>query len=100
MLAQPQETLDLQQRQSRAVAATCMAFPQPQSDINNFIVGSEEGTIYSGILLKEFAFYCRRNTIINPKSWSSWTTCWYYRYIRGTPRTNSWYGLPQLARAY
>lgn len=48
MLAQPQETLDLQQRQSRAVAATCMAFPQPQSDINNFIVGSEEGTIYSG----------------------------------------------------
>nr|CAG4644687.1 EOG090X03UT [Leptodora kindtii] len=47
MLAQPQETLDLQQRQSRAVAATCMAFNQPQSDINNFIVGSEEGTIYS-----------------------------------------------------
>nr|SVE82998.1 EOG090X03UT [Daphnia magna] len=47
MLAQPQETLDLQQRQSRAVAATCMAFPQPQSDINNFIVGSEEGIIYS-----------------------------------------------------
>jgi len=47
MLAQPQETLDLQQRQSRAVAATCMAFPQPQSDINNLIVGSEEGTIYS-----------------------------------------------------
>ena len=48
MLAQPQETLDLQQRQSRAVAGTCMAFPQPQSDINNFIVGSEEGIIYSG----------------------------------------------------
>ena len=48
MLAQPQETLDLQQRQSRAVAATCMAFPQPQSDINNFIVGSEEGLVYSG----------------------------------------------------
>nr|SVE75672.1 EOG090X03UT [Daphnia hispanica] len=47
MLAQPQETLDLQQRQSRAVAATCMAFSQPQSDINNFIVGSEEGIIYS-----------------------------------------------------
>lgn len=48
MLAQPQETLDLQQRQSRAVAATCMAFPQPTSDINNFVVGSEEGIIYSG----------------------------------------------------
>nr|CAG4647794.1 EOG090X03UT [Moina brachiata]SVE92931.1 EOG090X03UT [Moina brachiata] len=47
MLAQPQETLDLQQRQSRAVAATCMAFPQPTSDINNFVVGSEEGIIYS-----------------------------------------------------
>lgn len=52
MLAQPQETLDLQQRQSRAVAATCMAFPQPTSDINNFVVGSEEGIVYSGIFLK------------------------------------------------
>jgi len=48
MLAQPQERLDLQQRQTRAVAATCMAFPQPQSDINNFVVGSEEGVVYSG----------------------------------------------------
>nr|CAG4640756.1 EOG090X03UT [Eulimnadia texana] len=47
MLAQPQETLDLQQRQGRPVAATCLAFPQPQSDINNFIVGSEEGAAYS-----------------------------------------------------
>jgi dynein intermediate chain len=100
MLAQPQETLDLQQRQSRAVAATCMAFPQPQSDINNFIVGSEEGTIYSGILLKEFAACCRSNTTFNLNSWSSWTTCWYYRYIRGTSRTNSWHGLSQLSRTY
>lgn len=59
MLAQPQETLDLQQRQSRAVAATCMAFPQPQSDINNFIVGSEEGIIYSGITRMKLRFNFR-----------------------------------------
>lgn len=65
MLAQPQETLDLQQRQSRAVAATCMAFPQPQSDINNFIVGSEEGTIYSGteLLLHAYLLSCRLTDI-------------------------------------
>jgi dynein intermediate chain len=46
MLAQPQETLDLLHRQGKAVAATCLAFPQ--GSVNNFVVGSEEGTVYSG----------------------------------------------------
>jgi len=45
MLAQPQETLELQHKQSKAVATTCLTFPQ--NDVNNFLVGSEEGTIYT-----------------------------------------------------
>ena len=45
MLAQPQETLELQHKQSKAVATTCLSFPQ--NDVNNFLVGSEEGTVYS-----------------------------------------------------
>lgn len=47
MLSQPQETLDLHTKQSKAIAATCLAFPH--GDVNNFVVGSEEGTVYSGI---------------------------------------------------
>jgi len=47
MLAQPQEILDLQHRQNKPVAATCMAFPQ--GSVNNFVVGSEEGNVYSGM---------------------------------------------------
>ncbi|CAG7837939.1 unnamed protein product [Allacma fusca] len=45
MLAQPQETLDLQHRQGKSVAATCLTFPQ--GSVNNFVIGSEEGTVYS-----------------------------------------------------
>ena len=46
MLSQPQETLELQQhKQSKAVAVTSLAFPT--GDVNNFIVGSEEGTVYT-----------------------------------------------------
>jgi dynein intermediate chain, cytosolic len=41
----PQETIELQCKQSKNVAATTMAFRS--SDVNNFIVGSEEGPIYS-----------------------------------------------------
>lgn len=45
MLSQPQDTLELsQQKQNRAVAVTCVSFPQ--SDMNNFTIGSEEGSIY------------------------------------------------------
>ncbi|XP_068631355.1 cytoplasmic dynein 1 intermediate chain-like [Battus philenor] len=46
MLSQPQETLELQHRQSKAVAVTAMAFPH--GDVNNFVLGSEDGNIYTG----------------------------------------------------
>ncbi|XP_011305988.1 cytoplasmic dynein 1 intermediate chain isoform X6 [Fopius arisanus] len=45
MLSQPQETLDLQAKQSKAIAVTRLAFPH--GDVNNFVVGSEDGTVYS-----------------------------------------------------
>ncbi|XP_075232183.1 cytoplasmic dynein 1 intermediate chain short wing isoform X4 [Lycorma delicatula] len=45
MLSQPQETLELQHRQSKAIAVTCHAFPL--NDVNNFVLGSEEGAVYS-----------------------------------------------------
>jgi hypothetical protein len=45
MLSQPQETLQLQQKQGRPVAVTSLAFPA--GDVNNFIVGSEEGHVYT-----------------------------------------------------
>ncbi|KAG9509616.1 Cytoplasmic dynein 1 intermediate chain 2 [Fragariocoptes setiger] len=46
MLSAPQETMELsQQKQTRAVAVTCMSFHA--DDYNNFIVGSEEGVVYS-----------------------------------------------------
>jgi dynein intermediate chain len=45
MLSQPQETLELQQKQSKAVAVTGLSFPA--GDVNNFIVGSEEGAVYT-----------------------------------------------------
>ncbi|XP_035714682.1 cytoplasmic dynein 1 intermediate chain isoform X4 [Folsomia candida] len=45
MLAQPQEILDLQHKQNKAVAATCLAFPQ--GSVNNFVIGSEEGAVYT-----------------------------------------------------
>ncbi|KAK4881119.1 hypothetical protein RN001_004438 [Aquatica leii] len=45
MLSQPQETLELHRMQSKPVAVTCLDFPH--SDVNNFVVGSEEGAAYS-----------------------------------------------------
>ncbi|XP_017785638.1 PREDICTED: cytoplasmic dynein 1 intermediate chain isoform X5 [Nicrophorus vespilloides] len=45
MLSQPQETMELQRSQSRSVAVTCLDFPH--SDVNNFVVGSEEGAAFS-----------------------------------------------------
>lgn len=46
MLAQPQETLELQHRQSKPVAVSCMAFPA--NDVNNFVLGAEDGNVYCG----------------------------------------------------
>lgn len=46
MLSQPQDSLELQSKQPRSIAVTCMAFPK--NEINNFVVGSEDGAVYSG----------------------------------------------------
>ncbi|XP_055682542.1 cytoplasmic dynein 1 intermediate chain isoform X1 [Lutzomyia longipalpis] len=45
MLSMPQDTLELQHKQSKSIAVTCMAFPN--AEINNFVVGSEDGFVYS-----------------------------------------------------
>lgn len=45
MLSQPQDTLELQQRQAKSIAVTCMGFEH--NDINNFVVGSEDGFMYA-----------------------------------------------------
>lgn len=45
MLSQPQEILELQHKQAKPIAVTCFAFPY--NDVNNFVLGSEEGTVYS-----------------------------------------------------
>ncbi|XP_023235090.1 cytoplasmic dynein 1 intermediate chain 1-like [Centruroides sculpturatus] len=46
MLSSPIDSMELnQQKQSRAVAASCISFPT--GDYNNFVVGSEEGILYA-----------------------------------------------------
>ncbi|XP_055389732.1 cytoplasmic dynein 1 intermediate chain isoform X4 [Condylostylus longicornis] len=45
MLSVPQDTMELQQRQSKPISVTSMAFPN--NEINNFVVGSEDGYVYS-----------------------------------------------------
>ncbi|XP_065156919.1 cytoplasmic dynein 1 intermediate chain isoform X20 [Atheta coriaria] len=45
MLSQPQEVITLVRSQSRPVAATCLDFPH--SDVNNFVIGGEEGSAFS-----------------------------------------------------
>ncbi|XP_039958885.1 cytoplasmic dynein 1 intermediate chain isoform X9 [Bactrocera neohumeralis] len=46
MLSHPQDTLELQQqRPSKSIAVTCMAFPA--NEINNLVMGSEDGYVYS-----------------------------------------------------
>ena len=45
MLSQPQDSMELsQQKQNRAVAVTCVSFPE--TEISSFLIGSEEGAIY------------------------------------------------------
>ncbi len=41
-----QESLELSNKQTKPVAATCLSFPS--NDVNKFIVGSEECTVYQG----------------------------------------------------
>ncbi|KAK1903210.1 Dynein cytoplasmic 1 intermediate chain 2a [Dissostichus eleginoides] len=44
MLSQPQDSMELVFKQSKAVAVTSMSFPL--GDVNNFAVGSEDGSVY------------------------------------------------------
>ncbi|XP_043332935.1 cytoplasmic dynein 1 intermediate chain 2-like [Cervus canadensis] len=45
MLSHPQDNRELVHKQSKAVAVTSMSFPV--GDVNNFVVGSEEGSVYT-----------------------------------------------------
>ncbi|XP_064643506.1 cytoplasmic dynein 1 intermediate chain 1-like isoform X3 [Lineus longissimus] len=45
MLSQPQDSIELQHKQTKSVAATCFSFLS--GDVNNFVVGSEEGAVYT-----------------------------------------------------
>lgn len=45
MFSSPQESMELVYNKSKSVAVTGMAFPT--GDVNNFVVGSEEGTVYT-----------------------------------------------------
>ncbi|XP_007546528.1 cytoplasmic dynein 1 intermediate chain 2-like isoform X3 [Poecilia latipinna] len=44
MLSQPQDSMELVFKQSKTVAVTSMSFPL--GDVNNFVVGSEDGSVY------------------------------------------------------
>ncbi|XP_016095961.1 cytoplasmic dynein 1 intermediate chain 2-like isoform X1 [Sinocyclocheilus grahami] len=45
MLTTPQDSLELVFKQSKSVAVTSMSFPL--GDVNNFVVGSEDGSVYT-----------------------------------------------------
>uniref|UniRef100_A0A8C1DWB2 Dynein, cytoplasmic 1, intermediate chain 2a n=2 Tax=Cyprinus carpio TaxID=7962 RepID=A0A8C1DWB2_CYPCA len=45
MLSQPQDSMELVFKQSKSVAVTSMSFPL--GDVNNFVVGSEDGSVYT-----------------------------------------------------
>ncbi|MEQ2190027.1 Cytoplasmic dynein 1 intermediate chain 1 [Goodea atripinnis] len=61
MLSQPQETMELVYSKSKPVAVTGMAFPT--GDVNNYVVGSEEGIVYTasrhGRWVKCFVSLCK-----------------------------------------
>lgn len=46
MLSQPQDILELHYKQAKSIAVTSMAFPN--NEINNFVLGGEDGYVYSG----------------------------------------------------
>ena len=45
MLPHPQNSMELDHKQSKAVTVTSMSFPV--GDVNNFVVGGEEGSVYT-----------------------------------------------------
>jgi dynein intermediate chain, cytosolic len=48
-LSAPQETMELQNKQGKAMAIKSLAFPN--NDVNNFVIGCEEGAICTGRLI-------------------------------------------------
>ncbi|XP_065184701.1 cytoplasmic dynein 1 intermediate chain 2-like [Sycon ciliatum] len=46
MLSQPQDAQELQFKTAKSVAVTSLSFPQ--GEVNNFMVGSEDGSVYTG----------------------------------------------------
>ena len=40
-----QDSMELHYKQSKSVAVTSMTFPS--NDVNNFVVGSEDGSVYT-----------------------------------------------------
>ena len=58
MLSTPQEVLELQSKQKKAIAVTALAFPP--NDVNNFVIGSEEGDVYQGFYFFSFYFFPHR----------------------------------------
>lgn len=55
-LPPPQDSMELVFKQSKAVAVTSMSFPL--GDVNNFVVGSEDGSVYMS---------CRHGRCVPPK---------------------------------
>jgi len=46
-------------RQAKSIAVTCMAFPN--NEINNFVLGSEDGYVYSGIYFYYYFYLYKIN---------------------------------------
>lgn len=60
-----QDSLELVFKQSKAVAVTSMAFPL--GDVNNFVVGSEDGSVYTA---------CRHGRWVLLDLWFQEKQCW------------------------
>ncbi|GAB1286419.1 Cytoplasmic dynein 1 intermediate chain 2 [Apodemus speciosus] len=59
MLSHPQDSMELVHKQSKAVAVTSMSFPV--GDVNNFVVGSEEGSVYTACRHGRFKLWTTKN---------------------------------------
>lgn len=57
----PQDSMELVFKQSKAVAVTSMSFPL--GDVNNFVVGSEDGSVYMS---------CRHGRCVHKQTAAPW----------------------------
>ena len=55
MLSQPQDSMELMNKQSKAVAVTSFSFLA--GDVNNFVVGSEEGPVFTACRHGRFVLF-------------------------------------------